>query len=181
MGWFVEGNEASIGFDSITPGIWGSGKQHFMTSIHETGTPPDISNAKAHWVIHPNSAPELSLDGAGDGTFYKKVQEKPGICHFHIGYQGGFENYETAVRFSLAAPTDLFEKYFSIWQDILCNGSQVRYVMHFDFIGFRVPEAETEIPTIAEWQAETFLDRKNAYGNEVSISFHALPKIDGTT
>ena len=58
--------------------------------------------------------------------------------------------------------------------DTAFSGSQVRYVMAFDFIGFRVPEAKTETRTVAEWRAESILDSKHAYGNEVDISFHAL-------
>jgi hypothetical protein len=46
--------------------------------------------------------------------------------------------------------------------------------MAFYFTGFRVPEAKNETPTVAEWQAESILDSKHAYGNEVDISFHAL-------
>lgn len=171
MVWLVESERASIGFRNMLPSIWGSGTQDFRS---QQSGPTNIRGLEAHWSIVPTTASDLDLDLVGDGTFVSKVRDAPDLCHFHIDYYSPDAELgaDGGVGFSLALPVSLFDRCFSIWQEIVTRNGQTKFLIAFDVIGFRQSGSLSEMPTAAEWQHEGSLKRKHVYGNDVEFSFH---------
>mgnify|MGYP003677469628 CR=1 FL=1 len=173
--WWVEGKEASIGFDGTRATIGGRGKQIFRPSTG--GFPENILKAEALWDIAPLSNGRPRIDFTGD--WWEAIQKKPESTHYHISYYRREDEENPAVGFSVVVPDTLFDKYFSIFKDNIIGGSKVNYRLGFDFIGFPIKGIDHEHPTVEEWQVKNSMDAEPICGSEdISIGFHAPENLE---
>ena len=165
--WYLEANKAVIGCIGTTPFIDGVGTQE----LRPLWPSPSFENLPAHWIIAPTNAGNELLDPSGDGPYPEKVRKNSGACHYHIDY---FKSGEPSIGFFVAMPMPVFDRCFSIWQDIITNNTSLKFQIDFDFSGFPSDESLTEEPTFEEWKNESVLGGKHLYGTEVRFSFHPI-------
>ena len=168
MSWFIEGNgeQLQIGIlDSGLPSIWGEAIRH---EPKPAGGDVNLEfykrleSADCAWSIHPTNESELHLGGAGTG-FYKKVQQNPDRAWASIQ----FHDDPDLIGVTIALPAQTFQYTLELFQHVLMH-QNMSYLITMDFLGFKVPEANTETPSIQEFLAGS-LNGKAYVSEEVSF------------
>lgn len=168
MAWFIEGNgeKLQLGIsDSGNPSIWGQAVHHEPNTTGgdtNSGFYRRLESADCAWSIHTTHESELHLDPAGTG-FYKKVQQNPEQSLASIG----FHQDPDLIGVNIALPQQTFKYAMKLFQNVLVH-QNIGYLITLEFHGFRVPEADTETPSIQEFLAGA-LDGKVYFSEEVSF------------
>jgi hypothetical protein len=173
MVWSIAGHQRDL-----TLGISDNGKLAcYGTGNHEP-VPPGLRDwqgningdllkriraADCAWSLHSLGDSELHIDPGGEGLFAR--------AHASSGAPQGMAKFYTGdrdtVSFSLVVPEQQLHEYKRLLELVLMN-SALRFVFVMEFLGFRVPHAQTETPT---W--EEFIGGKPLFIREFSISVHA--------
>lgn len=173
MVWFVSGTRKDIALavsESGRPICHGGGTHECKpVGMHDFGGNIDhallkkIQRSRCGWTVSTSTEVALHIDGGGDGLF-ERVQQAPDKSHGMIKY---YEGEPDAVTFSIALPESTF-KHFRRALELVLMSTDVNYDLRVEFLGFRVPHAQTETPT---WQE--FISGRPLFFNEVSLSVHA--------
>jgi len=168
MVWFVEGNGEllQIGVsDSGLPSISGQATKHEPKAAGGDSNFEfyrRLESAECAWSIHTTQESELHLDPAGNG-FYKRIQKNPERSLASIQ----FHSDPDLVGIEIALPINTFEYVMNIFQNVLVH-QNLSYLITLDFLGFRVPEGDTETPSIQEFLLGP-LDGKAYFSEEISF------------
>ena len=116
--------------------------------------------AECGWTIARATESELHIDSGGDGLF-ERVQNAPDKSH---GMAKFYSHSLDTVAFVIVLQEAMFCHVRRLLELVLASES-LQYVITVEFLGFRVPHAQTATPT---W--EEFVAGRPLFFNEVSIS-----------
>lgn len=168
MVWFIEGDGKNIRI-----GVEDSGNSYILGNAdsHEPNAAGGdfdaqfyrrLKSADCSWSIHPSTEGELHIDGLGTG-FYKRVQENLGNGLASIGLLSDPD----LIGITIVVPPITFDKLLDLFRCALLD-KNIQYLISLDFLGFKVPEAKTETPSIREFEAGS-LHGKEYISEEVSF------------
>jgi hypothetical protein len=172
MSWIVFGSSADISMRITESGafeICGEG----INSIRAMPPFPDnlmlevlekVNNVPSLWSIVSSSAEEIDIDGTGLGLC-RRVQEEPRRVHgmaIYSGSEAGVAN--PAILLKVVLPPRHHLEARRLFQ-LITNNPHLDWSISVDFLGFRVPEAQTDTPT-----AQEFTAGRPYFFEEVSIS-----------
>lgn len=170
MVWSITGNRSGLVLgvsDTGSPVCHGQGfHEPVPDGLNDFGGNIDrtllrrIRAAECSWALYPSSESELHIDGGGDGLF-ARVQESPDVSHGMFRF---YEHSSDSVTCVLVVPKETFSHIRRMLELELLSDS-LEYVVVVEFIGFRVPHAQTETPT---WQ--DFIEGQPLFFRKVSFS-----------
>ena len=105
-----------------------------------------IRSAVVSWTIVGTDDDELNIDPNGDG-FFARVNESLHTSHGMITFHAGRPEL---VGVTIAVPESTFRQVQRAFEMALLS-SDLRYGLSLGFLGFRIPEAQTETPTWHEF------------------------------
>lgn len=171
MVWFISGKRNELVLDVLDtggPACHGQG--------HHKPLPPGLNDfgggnidhallnriqaAKCSWSLYPSSESQLHIDGGGDGLF-ERVQKSPDASHGMFKF---YEHSSDTVSCSVVVSETTFIHIRRLFELVLLCES-LEYVIVAEFLGFRVPHAQTETPTWRE-----FIEGRPLFFNKVSLS-----------
>jgi len=97
------------------------------------------------WAIYANGALPLHVDLLGKGLVEYAEQNPEKTCAMISFHQGTPD----LLSFTVLASKKSSALYYDFFRDIYGKDSQFEISLHF--LGFRVPKAEIEIPSVAEF------------------------------
>jgi hypothetical protein len=172
MTWFIDGSDATVGFRNDKAYVAGTGTHTLSAPLAEsTDNVRTISQAEAHWSIHPNTSSELEIDPIGIG-FFGRVHATPADTNFSISYYAPRHHQRMAIGFTICLPEVIFADMMSFWRELVFNGKGARYVIALDYECFKTPGAPADNVTFEEWLGRESRWGKLVVGSGVSISFH---------
>lgn len=173
MVWSISGNRSGLILgvsDAGSPGCHGRGNHEPVpVGLNDFGGNIDhallrrISAAECSWSLCSSSESELHIDGGGDGLF-ARVQESPTTTHGMFKF---YEHSSDAVMCSIVVPEITFFHIHRLLEMVM-RSDALEFVIVADFLGFRVPHAQTETPT---WQE--FIEGRPLFFTKVSFSVRA--------
>jgi hypothetical protein len=164
MGWSVHGTDCRFSFevDKYGLSVSGEGRPIYRSSLNFFIDTSEIDTLPAYWSIYRASeaaelAASLSLDVQDmkhylDEAVVKTASKPVGIVNYYDREDGANPKHLFFCAF-------LPDQYFAnIWQLLkLCSsGSDMRYWLRFDFIGFIPHKVENQPPDVIsydEWLA----------------------------
>ncbi len=169
--WYIHEGQVQFLFKDGTPTVTGTGPQTFRPRANVFDA-EHIKGAEALWSIRPNdNLEETEIDPIGYG-FLKRISAAPDKNHFMISsFLDEEDNENKSVGFTIVLPPAVFEAQFPIWQKIVFDSRKIKFQIALDVIGFPVPHAESDAPTIDEWLAPNIMDRKPYFGSDITVTF----------
>lgn len=101
-----------------------------------------IQSAECIWTIATTTESAVHIDGGGDGLF-ERVQNAPDKSHGKVKF---YSHEPDTVSFVIVVPETMFGHVRRVLELVLASES-LQYVIAVEFIGFRVPQAQTATPT----------------------------------
>lgn len=159
MVWFISGDRVGLAL-----GVSESGFLNCHGSCQHDPRPPGLNDfggnidhsllarikqAECSWSIYTPEDSDASIDPAGEGLL-KRVRQAPEVPHGMIKF---FEKPD-AVGFHIVLPQARYLRVQRLLELVLQSNS-LEYLIAVDFLGFRVPAAQTQTPTWQEFIAST--------------------------
>jgi hypothetical protein len=170
MAWLITGKKLGLVLgvsDSGAPICHGQGTHDCIPlGLNDFGGNIDhtllkrIQEAECGWTIAASTESELHIDGGGEGLF-ERVQNAPDKSH---GMAKFYSHSSDTVAFVIVVPETMFSHVRRLLELVLTSEA-LQYVIAVEFLGFRVPHAQTATPT---W--EEFVAGRPLFFNEMSIS-----------
>ena len=170
MTWFITGkqNGLVLGVSNAgTPICHGQGKHECRPpGLNDFGGNIDhtllkkIQKVECAWTIAVSTESALHIDAGGDGLF-QRVQSSPDTTQGMIKF---YEHSPDVVTFVMVVPEAMFGHIRRLLELVLLSES-LQYAITVEFLGFRVPQAQTATPT---WQE--FIAGKPLFFGEMSLA-----------
>ncbi|MFN9358537.1 MAG: hypothetical protein ACK55V_11820 [Alphaproteobacteria bacterium] len=165
MTWFLQGGRHGLALPMSSNGV----PQAHGDCEHDCRPPsitsgvakalPLIKKAKCLWSLYGISDPswEQMLVIAGHRETIKAIRENPESTHAIVTYLPGAPN---VVGVTIVARDGALDELMTLLR-LVISSSDLEYLLTLDFLGFREPEAQAEMPSIHEWMSNDFLSRRS--------------------
>jgi hypothetical protein len=132
--------------------------------LHALETVKDI-----YWNVYPPTVPEHEADGLGRGL-YKRFKTNSNRTTAMINFSPPDKGETSFLSVSILLQADIAERIYGLYSSIFGRADFIHRVV-VDFIGLRMPEAEIDIPSVAEFMNPDLLSRKAYFSDKVNFVF----------
>jgi len=143
--WIITGNRDSLhlSLEDAAIGWHGAGHNSIilslsplidedLASLHQDFV-SRIEKMPCSWTIHPHSAPDICIDGAGQG-FLERIKKSPAKSIAMINHFDNLDGrHDALIGIGIAVPDSIFDKVNRIFELALTSPEKLEYSLTLDF------------------------------------------------